>query len=96
MFDSYPVYPCGRVRMSKEDGCFAFGLSDEKGERAILAVWNLSERANDAEINLKKYHWKRAERIYPSAAKEPFVFFDGVLRCSFQKGKTARLFCIGR
>lgn len=88
---AYPIYPKGMARMSiKTD--YAVGLTN--GDRALIAVWNLSDGARNVKVDLSKYKFLNCEQIYPKK-KDVETLFDGVeLSCKFSKGKMARLFLL--
>ena len=74
---------------SKTD--YAVGLTD--GEKALLAVWNLSDEARMVQVDLSKYQFASCAQIYPQ--KKGVEGFDGKeLTYQFLKGNTARLFLL--
>ena len=89
---AYPIYPKGLVRISNKKE-YALGL--QRGERMLLAVWNLSSEERLVKVNLQKYGMKQCTLVYPHALKEEKYFFNGnELHYDFKKGKSARLFVL--
>ena len=89
--NAYPIYPKGMARMSVKTD-YAVGLTN--GDRALLAVWNLSDGERCVKVDLSKYKFSVCEQAYPKK-KGGEVLFDGKeLTYRFPKGNTARLFLL--
>lgn len=92
--NSFPVFPKGFVRMSNRTD-IAIGLINGKGDRMLLAVWNLSDRAREIEINLEKYNLEICKSFYPKEKNNfRFDYKNGHLNCNFFQERSAILFCL--
>lgn len=88
---AYPIYPNGMSRMSNKTD-YAVGLTN--GDRALLAVWNLSNGERTVKVDLSKYVFATCQQVYPKK-KDAEAMFDGnELAYKFAKGNTARLFLL--
>ena len=88
---AYPIYPKGMSRMSNKTD-YAVGLTNE--DRALLAVWNLSDGERTVKVDLSKYAFANCEQVYPKK-KDAEAMFDGnEFTYKFVKGNTARLFLL--
>ena len=89
---SYPVFPRGMIRLSNRT-YNVVGLINEENTELLLAVWNLSDTAQEVEIDLGKYAMTNCRILYPSQ-KDGFSYRyeEEHLHCFFKKGRSARLF----
>lgn len=94
--ESYPIFPRGMVRMF--DRTYnSVGLINEENTKILLAVWNLSDGAQEFTLDIQKYGMTGAEVLYPTEKLGfSFEYKDGKLVCRFEKGRSARLLCLKR
>ena len=88
---AYPIYPKGLARMSDKTD-YAVGLTN--GDRALLAVWNLSNGERTVKVDLSKYNFTNCEQVYPQKKGVEALFDGKELTYKFLKGNTARLFLL--
>lgn len=94
LFESVPVFPCGTISISDRKP-HAIGLWNEKEETLFLAVWNLSESADNLMVDLSRYQRKTCELRYPIAKQGVnYAYQKGTLKVSFDSGRIARLFVL--
>lgn len=88
---SYPIFPRGMIRLSNRT-YNAVGLINEESTELLLAVWNLSDAAQEFEIDLEKYAMTNCRILYPNQKNGLSYRYDGMrLYCSFKQGRSARL-----
>ena len=94
LFESVPVFPCGTLSISDRKP-HAVGLWNEKEKTLFLAVWNLSECADNLIVDLSRYQRKICEMRYPIAKQGVnYAYQQGTLKVSFDSGRIARLFVL--
>ncbi len=94
LFESVPVFPCGTLSISDRKP-HAVGLWNEKEKTLFLAVWNLSENADNLIVDLSRYQRKTCELRYPITKQGVnYAYQQGTLKVSFNRGRIARLFVL--
>ena len=92
--NAYPVFPRGMIRLSDRSyNAVGFIGGDEK--MLLLAVWNLSDSAQNITLDIKKYGMKSCSLIYPQNKQGvSYSFGGGTLKVDFKAGRAARLFTL--
>ncbi len=87
--NAYPIFPKGFIRISDKTD-YALGLISERGDKILLAVWNLSDKGRKVTVDIEKYKLFNCSVLYYGDNKT-FSVESGKLVCDFSFGEDSVL-----